>query len=178
MLSRCRDGKRWECQRVCDQTGVGGLLPCLSPFLSFSFLLFFTEDPFIYLLTKAKGPVERGKPKMEEVGAGGEMTMVLRPGRGLDTLRRTGSLQLLTSIFAAKSKASPGTGGTGGLLRESEGTDQGLGRCVVPRRSQGFKTITPPLIAAKKGAVAWTRSQGSAGQRRSRGTRGTSETRW
>lgn len=81
---------------------------------------------------------------MEEVGVGGEMTMVLRPRRGLDTLRITVSLQLLTSIFAAKSKASPGTRGTGRLLRESEGTDQGLGRCMVPRRSQGFKTITPP----------------------------------
>lgn len=55
---------------------------------------------------------------MEEAGVGGDVTVVLRSGRGLDTLRVTGSLRLLTSIFSAKSKARAGARGPGRLMRE------------------------------------------------------------
>lgn len=83
-----------------------------------SFLFFLMEDPLYILITKEKGPVERGKPKVEELGVGGEMTVVLSSGRGLDTQRVTGGLQLRTSTFSAKSKASAGARETGRLLRE------------------------------------------------------------
>lgn len=96
-------------ERLCSHTSECLLFPCL-----FSFL--FNGRPLYILKTKIKGPVERGKPKMG--GVGGDVTVVLRSGRGLDTLRVTGSLQLLTSIFSAKSKARAGARGLGRLLRE------------------------------------------------------------
>ena len=68
-------------------------------------MLLLNERPLYIFITKRKGPVERGKLKMEEVEVGDGRIFILRPGHGLESLQgrdRKPRLQLLTPLFSAK----------------------------------------------------------------------------
>lgn len=73
----------------------------------------FNERPLCIFITKEKGPVEKGKLKMEELGTEDGSTLILRSGHGLPACKQgAGSqgdrLQLPTSGFLASRKQGQG----------------------------------------------------------------------